>query len=220
MSLTPKLTRLASLLVILYFGATAQHLSAKTRCSPTPQGSLCISEVDFTKFAQTAFKNQEKPQWCWAASVSMLFSYYGHPVNQKRIVETLYGAPVNLGSGPAWNVAALVNRTWTDDKDQSFVSQLTSAYDADAGVNAVNNAWLINELDEDRPFIIGTTHHAVVATAIQYFPTPTGPNVMAIGVFDPWPGIGARGLTRLEMTPMHLGGGLRFVATVKVSDGE
>jgi hypothetical protein len=148
----------------------------------------------------------------------MLFRYYNHPVSQENIVTSLYGRLINLPSGTGWNIASRLNRAWTDEQGKNFQATLTAAYDADAGVNNVNNAWLVNELDQDRPFIIGTAGHAVVGTAIAYIPTPVGPNVVAIGVFDPWPGRGARNLTPMEMTPKQAGGGLQFLATVKVSE--
>lgn len=203
------------LLVVLSSGSA---VSAKTRCAPTPRGVQCTSQVDFSTFAQTAFKTQDRSQWCWAAAISMLFSYYDHPVDQSRIVTSLYGRTVNLPSGPGWNIASRVNADWIDDNDVKFRSRLTAAYDFDAGFNNLNNAWLVNELDQDRPFIVGTNGHAVVATAVQYFVTPMGPQVISIGVFDPWPGRGARGLTPGEMLAMHNGGLLRFIATVSVDD--
>jgi hypothetical protein len=214
-----RLTRILALLIIFYVAALyGAPVSAKTRCQATLRGNLCTSEVDFASFAQKAFKAQEQSQWCWAAGISMLFSYYNHPVSQERIVKSLYGATVNLPSGPGWNIASRLNSVWDDDNNKRFKSQLTAAFDADAGVNAVNNAWLVNELDHEHPFIIGTNGHAVVATAIQYFQTPYGPNVVGVGVFDPWPGRGARTLTPVEVVPVQAGGGLRFIATIKVSD--
>jgi hypothetical protein len=75
----------------------------------------------------------------------MLFSYYGHPVNHTRIVESLYGTPANHPSGRGWNITARVNRTWSDDKNKNLTSQLTSAYDADASVNTVKmSGWSMN----------------------------------------------------------------------------
>jgi hypothetical protein len=196
----------------------ARPVSAKTTCQPTPQGQLCISQVDFTSFAQEAYGNQDRSQWCWAASISMVFRYYKHPVSQDRIVEAVYGRKVNLPSGSGWNIASQVNRDWQDDNGKKFSSRLTAAYDFDARVMAVDNNWIINQLHEDRPIIIGTAGHAVVGTAIQYYVTPNGPYVTSIGVFDPWPGRGARGLSPLEMVDMGRGGSLRFLATVRVSD--
>jgi len=180
---------------------------AKTKCQPSPQGQLCISQVDFTTFAQTAYQNQQSSQWCWAASISMLFSYYEHPVSQAAIVQSLYGTVVNLPSGNGWNIASRVNNTWVDANGKRFRVQLTGVYDFDAGVMSVNNEMLVNELDQDRPVIIGTRGHAVVGTAVQYLVTPAGPYITGIGVFDP-----------REALAMHMGGDLRFLATVRIVD--
>lgn len=204
---------LAGLLIL-----TSQPLHAKTTCQRTPQGELCLSEVDFQSFAQQAYDTQKASQWCWAASVSMLFSYYKHPVSQQRIVQDAYGSIVNMPAVSGIVIARQINREWVDGNNKKFAAQLTSAYDYDARVYNTNNMVLINELDQNRPFIMGTNNHAVVATAMQYYRTQYGPNVVAVGVFDPLPGRGARGLTAPEMTPMHMGGGLRFIATVKVTD--
>jgi len=214
-----KLNRVLMLAILLAFaGALSKQTLAKTKCLPAPQGQLCTSEVDFNTFAQTAYQNQQSSQWCWAAAISMLFNYYKHPVTQQAIVQSLYGATVNLPSGPGWNIASRVNTTWVDANGKQFRAQLTGAYDFDAGVMTVNNAMLVNELDQDRPVIIGTRGHAVVGTAVQYLITPAGPYITGIGVFDPWPGRGARSLDPREMLAMHMGGDLRFLATVRISD--
>jgi hypothetical protein len=156
-------------------------------------------------------------QWCWAACISMLFDYHGHPVSQRRIVAEVYGAPVNMPAGAGLVLARQLNRTWRDDRGVKFDARVTGAYDVDARVFNMSNAWLVNELDQNRPVVIGCNSHAVVMTAITYTPTPTGPSPMAVGVFDPWPGRGARGLSQQEMLPVHMGGGLRFAASVLVS---
>ena len=214
-----KLNRVLMLVVLLICtGALSNQTLAKTRCQPTPQGQLCTSEVDFNTFAQTAYQNQQSSQWCWAAAISMLFSYYNHPVSQPSIVQSLYGAVVNLPSGNGWNIASRVNTTWVDANGKQFRAQLTGAYDFDARVMTVDNGMLVNELDQDRPVIIGTRGHAVVGTAIQYLMTPAGPYITGIGVFDPWPGRGARSLDDREMRAMHIGGDLRFLATVRIID--
>lgn len=212
-----RLSLAVAVLLTLGFGSLS-HSLAETRCQPTPQGQLCISEVNFRTFTQQTYQTQKASQWCWAACISMVYTYYKHPVSQQRIVADVYGGVVNMPSGSGFNIARQLNRKWTDDSGKSFTAQLTAAYDFDARVFAINNNWMISELDQNRPIIIGAGTHAVVGTAIQYYVTPWGPNVVSVGVFDPWPGVGARGLYPAEMTPMHLGGALRFIASVKVSD--
>jgi Papain-like cysteine protease AvrRpt2 len=198
--------------------AVSTKTFAKTTCQQTPQGPLCISQVDFNSFMQSSYQNQQSSQWCWAAAISMLFNYYKHPVSQPAIVQSLYGTIVNLPSGPGWNIASRVNTSWVDANGKRFRATLTGAYDFDAGVMTLNNAMLVNELDQDRPFIVGTRGHAVVGTAIQYLQTPAGPYITSIGVFDPWPGRGARGLDAREALAMHMGGDLRFLAIVRITD--
>jgi hypothetical protein len=189
---------------------------ASTVCHPSSLGPLCTSQVDFVAFAQRAYQNQQMSQWCWAACVSMVFDYYGHRVSQERIVREVYGAPVDMPAGAGIVLAQQLNRAWKDDRGVAFNSRVTAAYDFDARVFNMNNAWLVNELDQGRPVVLGCNSHAVVMTAMTYAPTPAGPSPTAVGVFDPWPGRGARGLSQQEMVPVYMGGGLRFAASVQV----
>ena len=196
------------------------RLLADTRCQMVPGGEFCVSQVDFAQFAQDAFQPQQMPEWCWAACISMVFAFYGHAVSQARIVSEVYGAPVNMPAGYGITVARQLNRVWKDDNGSRFRSVLTAAYDADAGVDTLNNAMLISELDGDHPIVIGAGSHAMVLTMMQYAVTQFGPNVRRCGVFDPWPGKGARDLTVPEMVPLRQGGAFRFAATVRVQDLE
>jgi hypothetical protein len=169
------------------------------------------------RFAEAAYVPQFQSQWCWAASVSMVFGFYGHPVAQDRIVAEAYGGQlVNL---PAYGVtiAGQLNRRWLDDAGQPFWSLLTGAYDADARVYYLTNDLIIRELDENRPLIVGARSHAMVLTALQYYVTPSGPSIVAAGVFDPWPGVGPRQLAPDELVQVEYGGTLRFLATARVS---
>ncbi len=197
---------------ILFSGT---RLFGGTTCD---QFGRCVSAVDFTEFAQEAYQQQQMPEWCWAACISMLFDFYGHAVSQDRIVTEVYGAPVNMPAGYGITIARQLNRVWKDDSGNRFRAILTGAYDADARVNTLTNPMLIGELDGDHPMIIGAGSHAMVLTALQYQATPMGPNVVGGGVFDPWPGRGARGLSRAELFPVERGGSMRFVATARVQD--
>jgi hypothetical protein len=156
-------------------------------------------------------------QWCWAASISMLFQYYGFHIAQPRIVAETYGAVVNMPAVGGFVIARQVNRSWHDDTGRRFAARVTAAYDVDSGVMNLDNARLIRELQRERPVLIGTRTHAMVLTAMRFLDAPYGQRVTAVGVFDPYPGIGARSLSLYEATPMHLGGALRFAATVEVS---
>jgi hypothetical protein len=190
---------------------SSSRLFAGTTCNAY---RVCVSQVDFAEFAQDAFDTQHMSEWCWAACISMLFSFYGHTVSQERIVSEVYGHPVNMPAGYGVVIARQLNRVWKDDDGNRFRATLTGAYDHDAQINTLNNAMLISELDNDHPIIIGSGSHAMVLTAIQYTPAM----VTALGVFDPWPGRGARDLTPAEIVPIERGGALRFLATARITD--
>src|SRR5262249_54150765 len=145
---------------------------------------------------------QEKPEWCWAACVSMLFAYYHHPVSQERIVKEVYGAPVNRPSGPGFVLASLLNRTWKDDHGDEFHSRLIGVFDPMFWQFTLDNVMLVRALEQAKPLIMGVGGHAVVLTAVDYLPTPMSPTILGAGVFDPWPGMGARRLSPRELFPV------------------
>jgi hypothetical protein len=200
----------------LVLGATAgldRAIHASTTCNPL----ACRSEVNLAAFAVTAYQAQQCPEWCWAACISMIFAFQGHPVAQTRIVKEVYGNVVCFPSGNAMTIASQLSREWQDDNGNSFTSRIVAAFDAQAGVHAIDNATIIRELDSGNPLIICNTHHAMVLTAIDYRPTPQGPYVLGVGVVDPWPGYGAHALSPAEfiMAPV---GQCMFVAAVDVED--
>lgn len=194
--------------------AALSSRDAKADNSCTPAG--CLAEVSFSQFSAD-YKPQYQSEWCWAACISMLFGYYGHPVNQQRIVAEAYGAPVNMPAISGFTIAQALNRSWIDDGGQSFQSSLEAAFDAQAGVSAIDNTMIVQALANGDPLLVGARGHVTVVTAISYVPTPVGPRILQVGVFDPWPGRGARGLMIDEMTPAPLGGTLNFLALARIS---
>lgn len=57
----------------------------------------------------------------------------------------------------------------------------------------------------------------MVLTRLDYLRGPAGPLIQAGGVFDPWPGRGARGLAPDELVPVHQRGSLMFVVGIQVT---
>ena len=157
------------------------------------------------------------PEWCWAASASMIFAMHGHPIDQRAIVQRVYGAVVCNPAGAGITIAAVVNIPWTDINGVVFKPNLVAAYDFGAGVMAINNQFIVNEIASNRPLIYGNTHHAMVISQVDYINAPNGPNVLAVGVFDPWPGSpDFHPLTPPERIPQHLGGQMGFLAAVHI----
>ena len=194
--------------------------NASTSCFQTQLGTQqCTVSVDLNQFTESAFQMQEQSQWCWAASIAMVFAYNGHYVDQARIVSEAYGT--SLANLPAYGstMSAQLNRDWIDNSGREFRSRVNGLYDFQAGVFGLNNAGIVTSMERGQPLIIGALGHAVVLTSVTYFPTPFGPNIVAGEAFDPWPGRGYRSLSVPELTTVENGGGLLYAATVDVSSG-
>jgi MYXO-CTERM domain-containing protein len=192
--------------------------TATTTCQLTPQGPFCTSQVDFLQFSQQAYMSQLQSEWCWAASISMMYSFYHHPVAQARIVTDVYGAPENIPAMAGITIANELNRCWVDDAGAAFESQVTGVFDAMAGVYGLTNQMIIGELDKNHPMVIGARTHAMVLTMIQYYQTPAGttwsPQVCSTRGRE-----SARAILMMdELVPANIGGSLLFAATVRITD--
>ncbi|HUK24019.1 MAG TPA: papain-like cysteine protease family protein [Terriglobales bacterium] len=197
--------------------ALAPALRAQN-CQIVPPGvALCVAEVNIPQLI-ASIHQQECPEWCWAASISMIFGFYGHSTDQKEIVQQKYGSVVCLPSGPTINIAQALSRCWKDDNGVSFKSRIVAAYDPANGVNAINNAIFVSELLSNHPLLYCNTHHAMVIYSTAYIPTQPLPNVRAVKVVDPWPpSPRTHELSTPEMVPAHLNGQMTFLASVRVS---
>lgn len=163
----------------------------------------CVTGIeDFDD--QEAESVQEKDQWCWAASISMIFKYYGYDLTQKEIVKQTYGRLVNL---PASGKKLGQNLKGTyKTKDEREFSVSVKEYDLLRGKVTLSNKDILRSLEEGRPLIIGSNGHAMVLTAIYYTRTPTGEPFNIVGgiVRDPWPGKGRRELSLMELSPFYV----------------
>ena len=165
-----------------------------------------------------AFALQENSQLCWAATISNLFAYHGHPVSQTRIVTEVYGGLVNMRSGNYSNLSRLLNRPWQDDSGRPFSSRLTAAMDLLNGVVAITNNTIRDALASNRPLVIGTTNHAMLAVGMRYRDVGGQvAEVLGVDVFDPFPGQGFRSARPEEVTPVPRGGALMFIAEARIS---
>jgi Papain-like cysteine protease AvrRpt2 len=160
-------------------------LKAEQNCAPlTPFISRCTAGIPSGSL-DVVQAYQKMPEWCWAACIQMLFTYWGHPVDQKRIVKETWGSIVNMPGQPQ-QILADLNRDWKDDNGEDFTSQADSL--------SVNAATAVVDLKEDRPLIIGALGHATVLTALTSdVNTQNGAwNVIAATVRDPLPGNGGK----------------------------
>jgi hypothetical protein len=155
---------------------------------------------------QYAAREQDLDQWCWAASIQMIFSYYNHDISQERIVEEVFGIAINVPAQP-YHILQALNREWVDDDGNIFFCS-TRPIPLQNGIISI-----IDELTNNKPLIIGTLGHAVVLTRIVYYLFPNGVvSVADAGVRDPWPGRGLRSLSINEFN------NISFIAIVDIED--
>lgn len=197
--------------------AVAPSLNAQN-CGVVPPGVMvCRAEVNIPQLI-AAINTQQCPEWCWAASISMIFSFYGHPIDQKEIVRQMFGNVVCFPAGSTLTIASALSRAWRDANGNVFRSRVVAAYDPANGINAINNTIIVNELQNDNPLLYCNQSHAMVNYLVDYTPTPSGPYVRAVGVVDPWPySPRTHPLSGPEMLPVTLGGQMTFLASVRVS---
>lgn len=214
----------------LLVGSAAIAVSSSARAAemalgmPTPMGIPKRSWV-----AHPLHIQQQCPQWCWAASAAMIFSSHGHTIDQKKIVQKVFGGLDCAPSGNSLTISRVLSDSWIDDNNQEFQSKVVAAYDPANriglenniihanGIVSINNSIIVDELRNDKLLLYANSHHAMVVMAVEYYDTPVGPNIQSVGVLDPWPlGPSFHPLSPLEMVPVHLGGQMTFLATVRI----
>lgn len=197
----------------------AHAAQAQSACWADPRwGRICRADIPF-RAVQSAYRPQAASEWCWAACISMIFTYYGYPVSQPRIVREAYGSIANVPAASGLMIARALDRTWISDTRRRFRSVLGPVYDAAAGVDSINFPAIVGALAANHPLILGARGHAVVLSGVTYAATAAGPRVLSGAVFDPWPGIGPRLMRRDEFVPVTQGGSLQFIALPTIEAG-
>jgi hypothetical protein len=185
-----------------YFNVTAKIIFMKNLLKPLLVclfviGSFChcfsqqpiyvgIPSNNFNYFSAS----QNNSNWCWAASMQMIFNYYGVSISQEQIVARSYGVDP-FGQLPNWTGSFQVI---TSNLNNWSIDNYGRLYQVSASLNwgAPTPAYLIQELAAQRPVLIGyksgpNSGHAVVITACSYIPTMNGPIIQSVVVRDPWP---------------------------------
>ncbi|MBC7452707.1 MAG: C39 family peptidase [Massilia sp.] len=194
---------------LLSAGALASQAAETCRTADAKGAIACSAGMDDARVREIAIV-QERSQWCWAASISMIFANYGYTLPQETIVKDVHGsvADVNAESGEVMTSA--LQRHWRDAANHEFAVS-SRAGDVAASRYDISNDAIATELINGRPLLIGTRGHAMVLVHANYERRSNGVVVITGGtVIDPLPGKGVRRLARNEM-------GLTYVAAVQVS---
>ena len=148
---------------------------------------------------------QHKSQWCWAASIAMIFSHHGHVVHQERIVHDAYGKVEDLPAASGSVITNALSKIWTDQEGIPFAAS-TVASDDQAKLYPVTPLQVLAELAAGRPLLLGAQGHAVVLVGLQFERLANGSagRITAGTVVDPSPGHGKRGMAAAERKPTYL----------------
>jgi len=159
---------------------------------------------------------QQCPEWCWAASAATIFGSSGHPTDQMKLVQAA-GQASACNAAQTGFITRILNANWTDDQGKQFTPRIEAVYDQANGITAIDNAFIVNEILQDRPLLYANTHHCMVIVEAYYFPASTGPNVVNVGVLDPWTDAPSfHLLTPAELVPALKGGQMMYLAAVRV----
>lgn len=178
---------------------------AGVQCSPADARGIQRCKAGLAEAqVQEMQRTQEKSQWCWAASISMILAHHGLAVSQEEVVRRQYPDLADRGVTGA-DISQMLSRSWGDGGGRSFFP-ISSVGDADARRFDVGPLTLIQELADERPMIFGAQGHAMVLVQVEYErPSPNGAvRITSATVIDPTPGKGVRKLLRQEMRPNYI----------------
>jgi hypothetical protein len=184
--------------------APMQALAAAAECNaPDDRGiQRCHVGLDKQHMAQL-LRTQKESQWCWAASIAMVFASEGFDVEQETVVKQNFGELDNEAAR-ASEITNLLNRKWRDNAGRAFVASADAT--EFAGDLRRATARILSELANGRPLILGARRHAVVLAQVEFerFTREGAIRIVGGTVIDPWPGRGVRRMASYEMKPFYV----------------
>jgi len=197
---------------LLAGGAVPSHAS-EVCAAPDARGTIaCTAGMDDARVRAIAI-SQDKSQWCWAASISMIFASHGFRLPQDVIVKDINGNLEDLNAPSGEFMTNALRRQWLNPEGRQ-VAVSTRTGDIAANRYEVSNAAIATELAEGRPLLIGTRGHAMVLVKANYERRRNGDVVITGGtVIDPLPDKGVRKLARNELV-------LSYVSAVQVAQSD
>ncbi len=176
---------------------------AEQTCGPAGDVSSCYAGLTQANVRRMVTV-QERPLWCWAASISMIFAHYGYKVAQSEIVKDSYGVADDLPAASGEAITRSLSSAWTTKEEKAFQASALAS-DRQANRFDVTNEMVLSELAEGRPLLIGAQGHAIVLVGLRFQRSARG-GVRIVGgtVIDPAPGQEIRDIAPSEMRPAYV----------------
>lgn len=133
---------------------------------------------------------QQKTNWCWAASIQMVLFYNHIIVEQPEIVQRTVGANYN---GEIPNLGGSVQMISNNlNKWQLDIVGRQTSITSDFIPHAPSAEEMIENLKKQQPIYLSyksslSTNHAIVITSCRYIETAKGYEILDFTVRDPWP---------------------------------
>lgn len=136
------------------------------------------------------YQEQKRKNWCWAASISTLYAYYGFSVSQEMVVRTALNLEKsnNLPDSGAniKMISSCLNRVAYDKKGKRYKAIAKPLSKAPRAEN------LISEISKKHPILVAyyncpAAGHAVLITGCTYRKTSNGYVITSITIRDPMP---------------------------------
>src|SRR5689334_19805056 len=115
----------AACLTLMIFAAMPMRAGTSCHGIPDPRYpglKRCIASVDIDTVEAAPPEPQKMSLWCWAASLSMIYTAAGHPISQESIVIQNFGKIENTTGGDFLTFQDRLSRVYTDDNGDKFRS--------------------------------------------------------------------------------------------------
>ncbi len=151
-----------------YFHTCHQSLQQPVRRPSSgivPLGAnLFQATIDLQRFelfsAPSTSGRQRSANWCWASCIKMVLNYYGIPINQRQIVEQIFGTTMDVPGGAREILTTLNNFFITLDGE--LVKPRAQLLDP-----TTTTTWL-DLLATGRPLILCLSGHAYVVKSATF----------------------------------------------------
>ncbi len=176
--------------IIIFLAIGSICANAQSSCHLTYSGNNsgweeCVTRINSTMVIASPPETQKMSVWCWAASLSLIYTAEGHPISQEQIISQNFDSPGNIPSGDFLNFVDRLNRDYLDANGKKFTSSSMQIFSTEDAARS---------LSEGFPILFASSHHAIVQTSMTYLHSFSGFYVMKTGVFwDPAPGNGGSG---------------------------
>jgi hypothetical protein len=164
------------------FAGMGQPVAARETCRRIfdprwPGLQECVVRAGVENIVANPPERQKLSLWCWAAALSMIYGAQGHPISQESIVRQNFGELRNAPGGDFLTFVERLNRPYTDDRGERFLSTSTEIETPEDARNAMNDGL---------PILYTTSTHAMVQTSLTYQVAPGYPVVFKGGIlWDP-----------------------------------